>query len=115
MNCTSKSEGVIPFHSELRSVTDDGVNGWMHEVKFGVVGVSAPCAVVIASQGFSEPVIHRRLCRGGLDLPDRLVDALAIACFRLLATYVVEQGGTCAAWTARDVRSWVRLHWPVAE
>ena len=98
---------IIPFHIEIRHLyrNRDQVE---HELKFRVVGVEKPAAVLIASEDHENPVVIERLSRGGLELPLRLIDAFAISCFRLLGGLIVEQGGESGWWTLRDARAWVR-------
>ena len=99
---------IISFHIEMRRLYR-GHDQLEHELKFGVIGVEKPAAVLIASDGYENPVIIERLSRGGLELPLPLIDALAVSCFRLLGGLIVERGGESGWWTLRDVGPLIRL------
>jgi len=109
---TNKSlsvETALPIHVRLvrRDRVDDQVR---HSVEFGVVGVKKPAKVIIGSDMFRDPQIEERLERGGIDLPDRLMDVLAIGCFRVVAGFVIDEDGECGTWTAADISRWLRRH-----
>ena len=98
----------IPFHIEMRCLYRPG-DRFNHEVKFGVVGVSEPTTVVISSDYYGKPItIEERIQRGVVDLPSRLLDLLAIKCFRLMASAIIEHGGESGWWTLADISLWVR-------
>ncbi len=97
----------IPFHIEMRRLYRGGE--WLeHELSFGVVGVEKPASVIVASDNYADPVITERLGRGGLELADPIVDALAVKCFRLMSGKIIEHDGDSGWWTIADVRCWVR-------
>ncbi len=97
----------VPFHVRLvcRERIDDRLR---HCLEFGVVGATKPAAVIIGSDFYRSPIVEERLDRAGIDLPDQLMDALAIGCFRLLAAYVIDCDGECGTWTSEDVTRWLR-------
>jgi len=101
----------IPLHVEMRLLDRDEDDLGDHRVEFGVAGVDAPAGVVISSEMYGNPVIKERIRRGGIDLPDRLLDSLAIACFRVVGSFIVEHDGNSGSWTAVDVTRWIRHHW----
>jgi hypothetical protein len=105
---------TIPLHIEQRRLyrDDDLLH---HEVSFGVVGVEKPAAVVIASELYESPVIIERRSRGVLDLPDRLIDDLAVAFFRLMSGVIIEHGGESGWWTLPDVGDFIRSHFAPAD
>jgi len=100
---------TIPFHVRLvrRERIEDRLQ---HSLEFGVVGVKRPAAVMIGSDFYRSPVVEERLDRGGIDLSDRLMDALAIGCFRVIVGYVTDGDGQCGTWTAADISWWLRRH-----
>jgi hypothetical protein len=99
----------IPFH--VRLVRHERIEDRLrHSLEFGVVGVKKPAAVMIGSDFYRSPVVEERLDRGGIDLSDRLMDALAVACFRVVVGFVIDGDGECGTWTARDITRWVRRH-----
>ncbi len=97
----------IPFHIDMRRLCR-GSGRLEHELSFGVVGVEKPASVIVASENYADPVITERLGRGGLELADRVVDALAVKCFRLMSGLIVGQDGDSGWWTIADVSRWVR-------
>jgi len=97
----------IPIH--VRLVKHDRIDDRVrHTLEFGVVGVKKPAKVIIKSDMFRDPAIDERLENGGIDLPDRLMDVLAIGCFRVVAGFVIDEGGECGTWTAADITRWLR-------
>lgn len=100
-------ETAIPFHIEQRRLYRGG-DAIHHEISFGVVGVEKPATVVIASDNYRSPVILERLGRGGCELPDQLIDDLAVKCFKLMSDLIIEQGGESGWWTHADISPWVR-------
>ena len=104
----------IPFHIQMRRLYRGG-EGWEHELSFGPVGVVEPAIVVIASNGYDEPAIAERLGRGVLELPDRLVDALAIQCYRLMSFAIIEQNGESGWWTLANASPWLRREFVPAD
>ncbi len=98
---------AIPFHIEMRRLYRGG-ECLEHELSFGVVGVEKPASVVVASDNYADPVITERLGRGGLELADRVLDALAVRSFRLMSGKIIEHDGDSGWWTIADVSRWVR-------
>jgi len=86
-----------------------------HEVKFGVVGVDRPAAVVVEHDLLSDPEIAERNGRGGLDLPDNLFDDLAIKCFELMGEQIYTEGGDSGWWSIPDITKWITNQFPAAE
>ena len=105
---------LVPFHVEMRRLYRDP-DTFHHELSFGVVGVEEPAVVILASDCYREPVIVERLGRGGLELRDRLIDSLAIHCFRLLSDLIIDHGGESGWWTLPDATTWVRQGFPQAD
>ncbi|CAN5530342.1 hypothetical protein BH09PLA1_BH09PLA1_25160 [soil metagenome] len=98
---------TIPFH--VRLVRRDRIEDHLrHSLEFGVVGVNTPATVMIGSDFYCSPVVEERPDRGGIDLPDRLIDALALACYRLIVAYVTQACGECGTWTEADITPWIR-------
>ena len=97
----------IPFHIEMRRLYRGGER-LEHELSFGVAGVEKPASVIVASDNYADPVISERLGRGGLELTDRVVDALAVKCFCLMSGVIIEHDGDSGWWTIADVSRWVR-------
>ncbi len=104
----------IPFHIEQRRLYR-GSDLNEHELGFGVVGVEKPARVVIASSNYRDAVIIERLGRGVLELPDHLIDALAIRSYKLMSGEIVAQDGDSGWWTISDVSRWVRHGFPKAD
>ncbi len=102
-----KIPAAIPFHIEMRRLYRGG-DRLDHELSFGVVGVEKPASVIVVSDNYSDPVITERRGRGGLELGDRDVDALAVKCFRLMSGKIIEHDGDSGWWTIADVSRWVR-------
>jgi hypothetical protein len=98
---------TIPFHIEMRRLYRGG-DRVEHELSFGVVGVEKPASVIVASDNYADPVITERCGRGGLELSDRVVDTLAVKCFRLMSGLIIEHDGDSGWWTIADVSRWVR-------
>jgi hypothetical protein len=103
----SKMYSAIPFHIEARHLYRNS-DLTEHEVGFGVVGVEKPARVVIASDVYRNPKVIERLSRGGFEFPQRLIDALAIKCFKRMAGMIREQGGDSGWCTVSDISGWVR-------
>jgi len=101
------SNARIPFHVEMRRLYRNNA-ALHHQVSFGVVGVDKPAAVVVASRGFQSPVIVERVGRGGLRLPDRLIESLAMHCYSLLSELIIDHGGESGWRTFANARTWVR-------
>ncbi|HEX8339993.1 MAG TPA: hypothetical protein VF624_03705 [Tepidisphaeraceae bacterium] len=97
---------TIPFRIELRRLYR-GSDDLEHDLQFGVVGTDEPVHLVIASDLWDRPHIIERHSRGGLELCDRLVDRLAIKCFKLMASTIIDQGGDSGWWTIADVTGFV--------
>jgi hypothetical protein len=104
----------VPFHIEIRRLYDHD-DGITNEVGFGVVGVDQPTVVNIVNDEDSDPRIVARLSRGNLELPDSLLDLLAINCFWLLHGMIVEQDGQSGWWTLSDATQWIRKTLPVVD
>ncbi len=102
-----KTSTTIPFHIEMCRLYR-GSERLEHELSFGVVGIEKPASVIVASDNYGDPVITERLGRGGLELADRVLDALAVKCFRLMSGLISEQDGDSGWWTIADVSRWVR-------
>lgn len=102
----------IPFHIEMRRLYREGDN-YQHDLAFGVVGIDEPARVVVISDAYADPQITERLAKGVLDLPDTLIDALAIKCFLLMADLIVDQGGESGWWTIPDITTFVRKQFTV--
>ncbi len=98
---------AIPFHIEMRRLYRGGER-LEHELSFGVVGVEKPASVIVASDNYADPVITERIGRGGLELGDRVLDALAVKCFRLMSGKIIEHDGDSGWWTIADVSRWVQ-------
>ena len=111
---THSRDHAVPFHIEQRRLYRGG-DLLHHEVGFGVVGVAEPTSVVVASDSYRDPVIVERLDRGSVELPDDLLDALAIRCFKLMSGEIIEQGGESGWWTLADVSHLVRRTFPQAD
>jgi hypothetical protein len=99
----------IPLRVRLVPIWN-GSDQHQHSLEFGVVGVNAPAKVIVRSDLFRHPAIEQRIERGGIDLPDRLMDLLAIGCFKIIAGFVIDHGGECGTWTAKDITKWLRTH-----
>lgn len=109
MQAPSNALSRVPFY--VRLVRRDQVEDRLrHSLEFGVLGVTKPAAVIIGSDLYRSPAVEERLDRGGIDLSDRLMDALAIGCFRVIAGYVIDGDGQCGTWTAADITRWLRRH-----
>ncbi|CAN5532695.1 hypothetical protein BH09PLA1_BH09PLA1_18380 [soil metagenome] len=106
---------VIPLHVRVIPDRPSDRDAMQHLVEFNVVGSEAPAVVVIASEMYGNPVITARVQRGGLDLPDRLMDSLAIKCFGVVAGFIIDLDGQCGSWTARDVTRWIRRQFGQAD
>jgi hypothetical protein len=104
------TDSPIPFHIEVRRLygseqRDDIIE---HELGFGVVGIDRPTRMVITSDFYRSPVITEHRDRGQLELPDHLVDSMAIKCFKLMVSEIVSRDGESGWWTMRDVSRWIR-------
>ena len=97
---------AIQFHIEMRRLYRG--ERLEHELSFGVVGVERPASVIVTSDNYADPVINERLGRGGLELADSVVDALAVKCFHLMSGKIIEHDGDSGWWTIADVSRWVR-------
>ncbi len=102
-----KIPAAIPFHIEMRPLYRGGER-LEHELSFGVVGIDKPASVIVASDNYADPAITERLGRGGLELADSVVDALAVKCFRLMSGMIIDYDGESGWWTIADVSRWVR-------
>src|SRR6185436_10497065 len=84
-----RADGAIPWHVRVVYHGRDENDIGEHLVEFNVVGMDGPAAVVIQSEMYTKPVIKERRQRGGLDLPDRLMDDLAIKSFRIVTSSII--------------------------
>src|SRR4051812_3987071 len=98
----------IPFHVRMVGNGGNADDSATHQVEFNVVGVTSPASVKITNGMYTNPVITARHGRGGLDLTDRLMDALAIKCFKVVAGFIIDQDGQSGSWTAKDITKWLR-------
>lgn len=105
----------VPFHVRMVLISRNEDDSATHKVKFNVVGVPSPASVTITSGMYTNPVITARHGRGGLDLPDRLMDALAIKCFSVVAGFIIDQDGQSGSWTAKDITKWLRRQFMPAD
>ena len=97
----------VPFHVRLVCNAHEG-DRLYHRLEFGVVGTDFPAKVIVSSDMYSSPVIEDRESRGGIELPDRLMDLLALACFKVVAGFIMDYDGECATWTSKDITHWIR-------
>src|SRR5262249_13792581 len=106
-NTSALTHFPISFHIEARRryVVRDVRE---HEISFGVVGVDKPAITVITHEGGREVKIVDRVERGTLDLPDALLDSLAINCFCLIYDMIVEHDGQSGWWTVSDITPLIR-------
>lgn len=105
----------IPLHVRLVRLYPSPEDRLLHQLEFGVVGVPAPAKVTVSSDLYSSPVIETRECRGEIELPDRLMDDLAIKCFGVITGFVTDYDGESGTWTARDITAWLRRQFAPAD
>jgi len=98
---------TIPFYIEMRHLYRGG-DRTEHELSFGPIGVAEPTVVVVSSDLYVDPTIDERIKRGVLGLSDRLLDLMAIRCFRLMASLIIEHGGDSGWWKVADISAWIR-------
>lgn len=83
-----------------------------HDLGFGVIGIDRPTRLIITSDFYSTPVITEYRDRGQLNLPEHLMDALALKCFKLMSYEICSRDGESGWWTMRDVSPWIRHQFP---
>ena len=110
----TQATAPIPFHIELRKLYRHAERD-EHELKFGVVGVDKPAAVIVSSDRFDHPEIIERRGNGDIAIDAFLFDAFALKCYRLMAGEIIDLDGDSGRWSIPDLSTFIQKQFAEGE
>ncbi len=103
----------VPLHIKIEELAHHDDDRLEHELRVGVVGVDQPLTVTIESDFYELPRIVDYQSLGGIDLPNRLGDALVFACFESVRFQMSDT--PFGELTLPDATRWVEIQFVTAD